>query len=191
MNAAKLQRYLKSIDACRDGIEWAKGKSLPEAWQKCERQDWMLWLLGRSQVDHASIAEITLEFIKPIKVASQYLHLPKSIVWEEVKEQETIIEKSALIATAWAMEARDCTEIMPACWFTIYAGVTTASHLSYLASVTAKEDSYSVSALSSAWYTHYLTEWSAWAESRSAAREARLRANRIQCDIIRRIIPNH
>jgi hypothetical protein len=34
--------------ACREALEWSKGfDSLEDAWKKCERGDWMLWLAGR------------------------------------------------------------------------------------------------------------------------------------------------
>ena len=42
-----LVRQLKVIGACKEAMEWAKGYgSLKEAWEKCERGDWMLWLCG-------------------------------------------------------------------------------------------------------------------------------------------------
>ena len=40
--------YLKKLEACQEAIEYASQfKTLEEAWQKCERGDWMLWLAGR------------------------------------------------------------------------------------------------------------------------------------------------
>jgi hypothetical protein len=47
LNATQLQRLLKSLGACEEAVEFARGKSLAEAWEKCERADWMLWLLGK------------------------------------------------------------------------------------------------------------------------------------------------
>jgi len=44
--------YLKKLNACNDAVEWAKQfKSLQEAWDNCERGDWMLWLLGKQSGD--------------------------------------------------------------------------------------------------------------------------------------------
>ena len=41
-------RPIKGIGACKEAMEWAEQfGSLSEAWSKCERGDWMLWLLGR------------------------------------------------------------------------------------------------------------------------------------------------
>ena len=41
--------YLKSLDACDDAVKWsADYRSLSDCWQKCERSDWMMWLLRKT-----------------------------------------------------------------------------------------------------------------------------------------------
>lgn len=47
MNAATLAKLLKKLGACHEAVDWTKGKTLAEAWQQCDRADWMLWLCGR------------------------------------------------------------------------------------------------------------------------------------------------
>jgi len=52
---------LKELNACGEAIEWCKDnniKTLQEAWEKCERGDWMLWLYARLYPDNKR--EITL-----------------------------------------------------------------------------------------------------------------------------------
>ena len=49
-----LKRQLAALGACKDATRWAtKYSTLAEAWDACERGDWMLWLvsktLGREQ----------------------------------------------------------------------------------------------------------------------------------------------
>jgi len=39
--------YLKSINACGEAISAAEGKTAQQAWDTCERGDWMLWLAGK------------------------------------------------------------------------------------------------------------------------------------------------
>ena len=40
-------KYLNKLGACLEAVEWASHfKTLQEVWDKCERGDWMLWLLG-------------------------------------------------------------------------------------------------------------------------------------------------
>ena len=39
---------IEKLGACRKALEWAKDyPTLKEAWEKCERGDWMLWLVGK------------------------------------------------------------------------------------------------------------------------------------------------
>ena len=44
MTAAELTALLVRLGACDEARRWAEGKTLAEAWAKCERADWMLWL---------------------------------------------------------------------------------------------------------------------------------------------------
>jgi len=42
MNPSQFKQFLIDQDACEPARDWAKGKSMQEAWD-----DWMFWLLGR------------------------------------------------------------------------------------------------------------------------------------------------
>ena len=45
------ETFLKEHDACRQGADFArKYKTLAEAWDACERPDWLLWAYQRSRV---------------------------------------------------------------------------------------------------------------------------------------------
>jgi hypothetical protein len=35
--------HLRRIGACVEAREWAKGKTAREAWEQCDRADWLLW----------------------------------------------------------------------------------------------------------------------------------------------------
>ena len=41
-----MKNLLKSLDACGPARDWVGDKSSTEAWETCERADWMLWLLA-------------------------------------------------------------------------------------------------------------------------------------------------
>lgn len=41
----ELKRLLKSLGACEEAVRWVGDMELNEAWEKCERADWMLWLV--------------------------------------------------------------------------------------------------------------------------------------------------
>lgn len=44
MNAEKFYEFLQSKNACSNGLEFAKGKSMQTVWNTCHRGDWMMWL---------------------------------------------------------------------------------------------------------------------------------------------------
>ena len=40
-------KRLEELEACSEAVEWARDQDNPQqAWDDCERGDWMLWLLG-------------------------------------------------------------------------------------------------------------------------------------------------
>ena len=45
-----LQTKLKELDACDDAIIWAKDyDTLQQAWDNCQRSDWMIWLINKME----------------------------------------------------------------------------------------------------------------------------------------------
>ena len=43
---------LKKLNACDDAIKWVRTQESPEdAWNNCERGDWMLWLARKLKID--------------------------------------------------------------------------------------------------------------------------------------------
>ena len=51
MNNKDTLKFLRSIGACEDAQAWVKshGGTFAQAWQDCERGDWMAWLLVKAQ----------------------------------------------------------------------------------------------------------------------------------------------
>ena len=43
--------YLKNINACETAIEWVGEKTFKEAFETCERGDWLLLLFSENQND--------------------------------------------------------------------------------------------------------------------------------------------
>jgi hypothetical protein len=63
---------LEKIDACSDAIEWvATQKNYKEAWQNCERGEWMLWLAKMLKVNDRKLT------LAKFKCANQVRHLMK------------------------------------------------------------------------------------------------------------------
>jgi len=44
---SKLQDKLIEMRACKDAVAWVGNRTLKQAWEACERADWMLWLVGK------------------------------------------------------------------------------------------------------------------------------------------------
>ena len=49
MNAEQFNNLLVKFGACPDAVKWATGKTLRQAWDECERADWLFWLLEEQQ----------------------------------------------------------------------------------------------------------------------------------------------
>lgn len=45
MNNNELKTFLKEHEACKPAIRWVKKDNLNQAWWRCNRADWMVWLL--------------------------------------------------------------------------------------------------------------------------------------------------
>lgn len=43
MNAIEFAQYLNDMHACADAVEWARGMTDSEAWEKCTRPAWLTW----------------------------------------------------------------------------------------------------------------------------------------------------
>ena len=54
-----LDALLAKLDACHEAREWAAGKTLEQAWNECQRGDWMLWLAGMLDVDRKVLVRAT------------------------------------------------------------------------------------------------------------------------------------
>ncbi len=51
MNNQQLVEFLQKNHACTPSLEWLKSRTLAEAWEQCERGDWLLWLAAKAGVD--------------------------------------------------------------------------------------------------------------------------------------------
>ena len=51
MNNKQLKALMRKLGACEEAREWVSSlpntTTLNEAWEKCERAEWMLWLVGK------------------------------------------------------------------------------------------------------------------------------------------------
>jgi len=58
---------LKKLGACIDAVEWVRQfKTLEEAWQKCERSDWMFWYYRKCNTDQKILVQIVVEIAERV-----------------------------------------------------------------------------------------------------------------------------
>ena len=50
MNKEQFTKWLESNNACSDAVIWIGKRSLKQAWDECERADWMLWYMCRAEL---------------------------------------------------------------------------------------------------------------------------------------------
>jgi len=54
----EFKKYLKKIAACDEAIEWVGDRTLQQAWDECNRPDWMLWLYKQNNPDKKTCVKI-------------------------------------------------------------------------------------------------------------------------------------
>ncbi len=75
-NTKKWLKDLIKLDPCPEAVEWAKSYESPDdAWAKCKRGDWMLWVAGRLSEDanSASRKKLVLAACKCARLALPYV----------------------------------------------------------------------------------------------------------------------
>ena len=126
--------FLKENDACEGGFDYAKDMEPQEFWEKCDRVDWMFWVLKRITVKSEKViyvkiaidcAELVLHLCKNIHEAKKAIEAAKN--WIENPCEQT---KNAAYVAATAVAAA------------AYAAYTAANNAAYAASYTAYTAAY-------------------------------------------------
>jgi hypothetical protein len=122
-----LKQKLIELNACSDAIEWVRDMSLKEAWNKCERGDWMLWLafIMKDKLGWSDIKQITLAKVKCARLVQ---HL--------MKDERSL--KALDIAEKWAKNEATDKELKAAAYaaYDAYAGAV-AAYAAYAAAYAA------------------------------------------------------
>ena len=51
----KLKEQIGKFNPCRESVVWMGDRTLAQAWDDCERGDWLLWLCAKAGVDKKKI----------------------------------------------------------------------------------------------------------------------------------------
>jgi hypothetical protein len=131
-----LKQNLIKLKACSDAIEWVGDMSLKEAWNKCERGDWMLWLafIMKDKLGWSDIKQITLAKVKCARLVQHLMKDERSLKALDIAEKWAKNEATdkELKAAAAAAAAAD---VAAAAAAAVYAADVTAA--AYAADVTA------------------------------------------------------
>ena len=112
---------LKKLNACSEAVKWAGDKSLEKIWEECERGDWMLWLIHKSELCDLKLK--TLIKVECAELVAHFLTDERSknalIVARNFAEGNATIEElntaadaayAAYAAAAYAYAAADARE---------------------------------------------------------------------------------
>ena len=80
----KLKEKLKEMNACQEAIDWVGNRTLKQAWDECERGDWMLWFASKSGVE---LQPLTLAKARCAKLVIHLMKDERSIRAVEVAER--------------------------------------------------------------------------------------------------------
>ena len=178
-----MKELLDKFGACREAREWVGDMSLQEAWDSCERGDWMLWLYSHMYPEN--IRELTLA---------------KGHCANTVRELITDTRSLAAIDAAIAFGNSEITidELKTASDDAHYAAADASASAAYTASHAASaaytasyaaSDAYTTAAASaSAAYTAAYTAASFAASFAAAAKDSKYANQKITADICRKYL---
>jgi hypothetical protein len=47
LSSEELRTVLSNLGACQEAKDWCEGKTSNQAWEQCQRGDWMIWVEGK------------------------------------------------------------------------------------------------------------------------------------------------
>ena len=62
----QFQEYLRGIGACLEAREWAGEKTAREAWEACDRPDWLLWWAEKEGVPKVHFVQCAIAFARSV-----------------------------------------------------------------------------------------------------------------------------
>lgn len=177
---------LKKMGACPTAVEWVGDKNIEQAWNECERADWMLWYLSNSKKVNrkklvklaAMCAETVLHLYKkqyPTDnrvrdfIRACYDYSDSKITLKELNQFYINVADAATYAAEYAAYAVAYAASNATC-----AGANAAAYANAasFATVAAARDA------SNAAYTLYAAV--------AAARSAKKKHHKLMCDMIRK-----
>ncbi len=164
---------LKSWEPCKDGLEWGlKQKSLHDVFEKCDRSDWLIWLIRKVDCwDHRQKVQVAVacaeRVLKYAKCKEAKAAIDAAKAWLDNPCEKT--QKAA--ASAYASAAYAAAYAADAAYTAAYA-----ADAAYTAAASAAASAYASAAYAAAYA----------ADAASASADER----KWQADAIRKIVKN-
>jgi len=161
MNAGQFAKLLVSLRACNEAQVWAKGKSLTSVIAKCDRGDWLLWLLGNmaDKDGWATRKQVVLMACACVEPSLKY------VAKDEKRPAEAI-----RIARLWCEGKATLQEVRNAADAAADAAYAAADAAAYAAADAAAADAaYAAAAAADAAYAAYAAADAAYAAADAAA----------------------
>ena len=79
----EFKQRLITLNSCKDARDWAYGKTAAEAWEQCERGDWLLWWAKK---ENADLRQLTLAKARCAKLVIHLMKDERSIKAVEAAE---------------------------------------------------------------------------------------------------------
>jgi hypothetical protein len=106
--------HLVELRACKEAREWADGKTAQEAWDTCDRADWLLWWVARAKPDAkrdivrvaCKIARLVLKYV-PQGEERPRLAIEAAERWADDPTEANLIAVRQAHAAAAAYAAAD------------------------------------------------------------------------------------
>jgi hypothetical protein len=102
------KQWMKDHSACNEATSWVNDLTVEQAWQTCERADWMLWALARTDFPQTELVRLCVEIARTVQHLNPDPRVSKCLditeAWCDGKASLEEIEK-ARIATYDAANA--------------------------------------------------------------------------------------
>lgn len=173
----EFHKLLQELNACDPAKKWVDNKTIEQAWEECERGDWMLWLLSALSCDKRLLT------LAKGKCAETVLHLMKDPTSKNAVKAAIAFGNNEITETELKNAAADA-----------YADAYAATAYAYYAAHAAAAAAYATYADADAAATHAddALGYAAYADADTHARDAynaiRNENRALTADIIRKII---
>ena len=152
----KIKETLIKMSACQEAVDWVGEKSIQEAWDTCERGDWMLWFYARYRTDD----------LKGLTLAKGHI---ANTVRHLMKDQRSLDAVDTAIAFGEGRVSRD--ELEAAYAYAADAYADAAAYADAYADAAAKAAAYAA-AYSAAKAAYAAADAAAYAAAYAAASDA-------------------